>query len=357
GGKFTDWFYRTLIFFVASGPASLAATMPLGFFTTMSVCAKNGVLIKNGKNVQLLAESNAVVFNKTGVLTRGELRVAQVRPVRGMSERQILTLAAIAESGCEHPIAQVIRKAAGNPAPPFDLSNKITQTGVKASFSGHTIIVGNAKMMSNFGVDISNVGSYTVYVALDGTAVGAIKIADIVRDDAAESVGILRNLGIEDIILITGDNVQSATEICALCGIESAEHSLDADGKANIVGKIASSCGITAYVGNGIDDTGAMKAADVGVAMGFETSDNQRDGDAIVTSNRVLSFAKSVCICTKALTVIKVNIVIALVMKALVLLLALIGVADLALAVVADLVIVALSVLNTARINRFAKDK
>ncbi len=357
GSKFMDWFPKTLVFFIASAPASLAVTMPLGFFSTMSICAKNGVLIRNGKYVQMLAESNAIVFSKTGVLTRGELRVAQIRPVKNMSESQILTLAAIAESASDHPIARTIKKAAGSPSVPADIQAVSTDNGVKATFSGHTIIAGNARMMAENKIDISSVGSYTVYVALDGVAVGAIKIADIVRDDVAESVGVLRNLGIEDIILITGDNVQAATEICALCGIESAEHSLTPNEKAEIVSRIAETCGITAYVGEGIDDLAAIETADIGVAMGFETGNDQRDGDAIITSNKVSSFAKCVAICTKALTVIRVNVVIAIVFKLIILLMALVGYAQMYTAVIADLLIVILTVLNTTRIARFAKEK
>ncbi|MBQ8533712.1 MAG: cadmium-translocating P-type ATPase [Clostridia bacterium] len=357
GAKFMDWFPKTLVMFIASAPASLAVTMPLGFFSTMSVCAKNGVLIRNGKYVQMLAESNAIVFSKTGVLTRGDLRVAQIRPVKNMSEEQILTLAAIAESASDHPIARTIKKAAGNPSVPADIQAVSTDNGVKASFSGHTIIAGNARMMAENKIDVSSVGSYTVYVALDSVAVGAIKIADVVRDDIAESVGVLRNLGIEDIILITGDNVQAATEICALCGIESAEHSLNPSEKAEIVTRIAETCGITAYVGEGIDDLAAIETADIGVAMGFESGNDQRDGDAIITSNKVSSFAKCVAICTKALTVIRVNVVIAIAFKLLILLMALVGYADMYTAVVADLIIVILTVLNTTRIARFAKEK
>lgn len=357
GSKLMDWLPKTLVFFIASAPASLAVTMPLGFFTTMSICAKNGVLIRNGKYVQMLAESNAIVFSKTGVLTRGELRVAQIRPVKNMSEEQILTLAAIAESASNHPIAQTIKKAAGNPSVPADIQAISGDNGVKATFSGHTIVAGNAAMMAQEKVDISSVGSYTVYVSLDGVAVGAIKIADIVRDDIAESVGMLRNLGIEDIILITGDNVQAATEICALCGIESAEHSLTPDKKAEIVNRIAQTCGITAYVGEGIDDLKAIETADIGVAMGFEPGNDQRDGDAIITSNKVSAFAKCVAICTKALTVIRLNVVIAIAFKMLILLLALVGYADMYTAIIADLLIVIVSVLNTSRIARFANDK
>ncbi|MBQ9106448.1 MAG: cation-translocating P-type ATPase [Clostridia bacterium] len=318
GGSFGTWLGHALTFIVAASPCALLISASSGFRTAVSACAKNGMMLRGGRAVQLLSECRAAVFSRTGTVTSGNLSVSQVFSNGGLRDSQILAFAALAEAGVDSPIARAICEKAGNPQSSPSAEREIfPNMGVKTTIQGHTICVGSARMMKELGFNVSEMGNFTCFVTLDGSVIGAILLSDEIRSEASACVNDLKDIGVSDIFMLTGCGLSETTETCRAVGINKAEHSVDPKQKADIIEKIKDTCGITVYVSDGIGEAATLEAADVGIATSFADTDAATGCDGIVTSNRLTSFSKAVDVCTKATTGAQINIIVALCAKVL----------------------------------------
>lgn len=350
GSKFAAALGNALVLLVAASPVSLLLSASLGFTGAVQACAASGMMLRGGESVQMLSECSAVVFGKSGTLTKGVPQVQQVFSTGGMRDEQILAFAALAEAGVNHPVAKAICAKAGVHSMPNAEREVFPGMGVKASVNGHEICVGSAKMMLSMGRNVSEIGNFTAYVTLDDSVIGALLVTDEMREEAADCVKDLREIGVENIFLLTGANVAEATEVCRASGIEKAEHSLDPARKSDLVGKIADACGITVYLSDGVGESNVLQSADAGICVGAADPEATEQCSGLLTGDKLTCFSKAVDLCTRATTAVRINIILAIAVKAIVILLALFGVFGMWTAVLSDLIVALISALLSLRL-------
>lgn len=351
-GAFSTWFYRALIFLVASCPCALVISVPLGFFAGIGAQSKNGVLVKGGKYVEVLSHPDAVVFDKTGTLTSGKLSVTEVVTTGSLSREELLQLAASAEQYSSHPAAQAILTANTSPLLPAEEPSEIAGQGVTATVNGKQIICGRRPLMERYKIDTKNQKA-SIFIAVNGVVEGLISLSDTVKTDAAACVSRLRGLGVKRIVMLTGDNEQAALNAANQCGITEFHAGLLPENKVSLMEQIRSESGKTIFVGDGINDAPVLAASDCGVAMGLGTDAAIEASDVVLTADKPSKLADAVSLSARSMRVIRFNIAFALLVKAAVLILAAIGFAPMWLAVFADVGVSILSVLNATRILRF----
>lgn len=353
-GAFTVWLYRALIFLVASCPCALVISVPLGFYAGIGAASKAGVLVKGGRYIEALSRARAVVFDKTGTLTSGELSVTAVHSAGTDTEDELLTLAAAAEQYSSHPAAKAILKAAGDKKlPKVENPQEIPGLGVRGVIAGKEILCGRKKLITDNGIDPSALPEASVYIAVNGTAVGTIVIADTARADAPKGIKKLKALGVGRIAMLTGDARPAAEKIAQECGVTEVHAGLLPGDKVDIMEKIRSESGITVFVGDGINDAPVLAAADCGVAMGLGSDAAIEAADIVLTADKPSRLADAIGLFRRIMRVIRFNIWFALIIKAAVLVLAAVGYAPMWAAVFADTGVALLSVLNAARMIRF----
>jgi len=353
-GDFKVWLYRAMVFLVASCPCALVIAVPLGFYAGIGAESTNGVLIKGGKYLEALSRADAVVFDKTGTLTSGELSVSKINVLNGMGENELLKIAASIEQYSAHPAAKAIIKAA-NGTETFAVDNavEVPGHGVTGEIEGKKVLCGRKNLLQDNGIDMSAVSPASIYIAIEGRLEGSIELSDMPKPDAAEGVKLLRELNINRIVMLTGDNEDSARAAAEKCGIHEYHAALLPNEKVDMMEKIRSESGRTIFVGDGINDAPVLAASDCGVAMGFGTDAAIEASDVVLTLDRPSKLALAIRIARHAMIVIRSNIIFALAVKAVVLILAAIGFAPMWLAVFADVGVCILSVLNATRILKF----
>lgn len=357
-GEFRVWLYRALVFLVASCPCALVISVPLGFYAGIGAESKNGILVKGGKYLEALSKTNAVVFDKTGTLTSGKLSVSNVNILGDMTHGELLQTAASAEQFSTHPAAKAVIASAGNvELLPAESAEEIPGHGVRAVIRGRQVLCGRRDLLEDNGLDLSGAEPASIYIAADGKLQGSIELSDIPRPDAAEGIEELRKLNIGRIVMLTGDNPESAAAAAKKCGITEFHAGLLPGDKVSLLEKIRQESGSTVFVGDGINDAPVLAASDCGVAMGLGTDAAIEASDVVLTLDKPSKLAPAIRLARRAMGVIQFNIIFALGVKALVLVLAALGYSPMWLAVFADVGVCILSVINATRILAFRINK
>ena len=356
GGGWAEWIQRACIFLVISCPCALVISVPLGFFGGIGAASKIGVLVKGSNYLEAVAEMTTIVFDKTGTLTKGEFKVTDVITENG-SKEELIELAALGEGYSNHPIANSIREAYGKE---LDL-NRVTNTeeiaghGIKAVIDGKTVLLGNEKLMKSesiFYTSCKSMGT-VVYVACNGVFEGAFVISDTIKDGAKEAIRDMKQVGVRHTVMLTGDRKEAAETVAQTLGIDEVHAELLPGGKVEQVEallKAEKEKERLAFVGDGINDAPVLTRADIGIAMGSMGSDAAIEAaDIVLMDDDVTKIASVVKIARKTLRIVKQNIVFALAIKALVLILGALGMANMWEAVFADVGVSVIAILNSMR--------
>lgn len=352
-----DWIFRALTFLVISCPCALVISIPLSFFGGIGCASKNGILVKGSNYLETLSDVKYFVFDKTGTLTKGVFEVTDVVPVEGFDRDSLLEYAAYAESASTHPISVSLKKAYNQKIDNTLVENiqEIAGHGVEADYNGHHILAGNAKLMKLKGIDYS---AYTkagtlVYVAVDDKYAGCIVISDIIKDHAKEAISGLKSLGAKETVMLTGDSASTANLVAHTIGIDTVHSELLPADKVEEVEKLLakkSDKEKLAFVGDGINDAPVLSRADIGIAMGGLGSDAAIEAaDVVLMDDDPLKISLAMKISTKTLRIVKQNIVFALAVKFICLVLGALGIANMWLAIFADVGVMILAVMNATR--------
>ena len=349
------WIKRALTFLVVSCPCALVISIPLGFFGGIGGASSKGILIKGANYIEQLNKVNGIFFDKTGTLTTGEFSVSGVYPEDKREE--VLKYAAICEAHSSHPIAVGIVKAYKGEIPSGYQIEEIAGKGVKATKGGEEILVGNADLLRGANVDFKtgNNDKTSVYIAINGVYLGVIEVADTVKADAKPTIDELKKHGVK-VAMLTGDNERAAKRVADELGIDEYYAKLLPQDKLKIVDeKIANkkSNDVYAFVGDGINDAPVLMRADVGVSMGGVGSDSAIEAsDVVLMHDNISDIVKAKKIARKTMSIVIENIVFALGVKAAVLILSAVGIANMWLAVFADVGVAVLAILNSMRALR-----
>ncbi len=355
-GEWTDWLYRALTFLVISCPCALVVSIPLGFFAGIGGASNAGVLVKGSNYLEALSKTKTVVFDKTGTLTRGVFEVVGIHH-SPYEDAELLDLAAHCESASSHPIAASIRAAYGKETDRSRVADvrEIGGEGVVCTVDGRTVAAGNGKLMDRLGVsaiDCHNTGTI-VHLAVDGAYAGHIVIADVVKPTAAEAIRALKDAGVSRTVMLTGDRKAVAESVAASLGVDEAYSELLPDGKVEKIEEILANKKadeVVAFAGDGINDAPVLGRADVGIAMGAMGSDAAIEAaDIVLMDDDPLKIAKAVRIAKKVMRIVYENIVFAIGVKVVCLILGALGIANMWLAIFADVGVMVIAVLNAIR--------
>jgi len=339
--------YRALMFLVISCPCALVISVPMAFFGGIGGAARRGILFKGGHVFSKLARADAIGFDKTGTLTRGSFEVGEIK-AHGISKEKLRFLVASAEQGSNHPIATAFGSLHENPTAPSSL-DEIAGEGVVALVDGSSVAVGNAALMKRVGAEVPNDAS-GILVSENGKFVGEIIISDKIKDNAREAISALRRSGISRVAMITGDRKDTALAIADAASIIEVHYELSPAEKYDTVKELIEGSASAVYVGDGINDAPAIALADVGVAMGGVGQDSAIEAaDLVIMTDDLIKIAEARKIARGALSIARFNIVFALGVKILILVLGALGIANMWLAVFADVGVAVLAILNSMR--------
>lgn len=359
GQAFSIWIYRALTFLVISCPCALVISIPLSFFGGIGGASKIGVLVKGSNYLEALAYTETVVFDKTGTLTKGSFAVTEIQ-ANGMTDKELLELAAYAEDYSNHPISLSIQKAYGKKIDNSRITDvqEIAGHGVQAVIDGMTVLAGNAKLMEREHIPYtaSNAIGTVVYVAFDGRYAGCIVIADEIKADAPAAIKTLKAAGIRQTVMLTGDADAVGQDVAHRLGLDRAYTELLPADKVDRVEELLkqkSERGMLAFVGDGINDAPVLARADVGIAMGALGSDAAIEAaDVVLMTDEPSKIAAVMQIARKTIRISNENIVFALGVKFLVLILGAVGRANMWAAVFADVGVSVIAILNAIRAMR-----
>lgn len=359
----TTWLYRALTFLVVSCPCALVISIPLSFFGGIGGASRHGILIKGASYIDALSELDTVVFDKTGTITHGEFCVEAIHPDK-ISPEQLLHLAAHVERYSTHPIAVSLKQAFGNEADGCKVEDveEIAGHGVRAVVNGHTVCVGNERMMDSVGAEWHkcHVVGTTVHVSIDGEYAGHIVVADRIKEDAADAIAGLHAMGISNTVMLTGDRKEVGEDVAHRVGIDDCHTQLLPADKLGILEQLLDkkkNNTTLAFVGDGINDAPALARADVGVAMGALGSDAAIEAaDVVLMDDKPSKMVTAIRIARRTLGIARQNVWFAIGVKVLVLLLAAVGLATMWMAVFADVGVMVLAVLNAMRTLRLSSD-
>ncbi|WP_314911573.1 heavy metal translocating P-type ATPase [Stomatobaculum longum] len=351
------WIKRACIFLIVSCPCALVISVPLGFFGGIGAASKRGVLVKGSNFLETAAELKTLVFDKTGTLTRGEFRVVGIHPAEGCSEEELLSMAAHGESLSSHPIAQSILQAYGGEIDRARLGemHEAAGHGLEGVLDGRELLLGNEKLLKSKDIDFPAVKEHgtVVYAAHGGSYVGHIIIADVVKPGAAAALRQLREVGIEKLVMLTGDRKDAAEAIAAEVGVDTVYHDLlPADKVEKVEALLAAEKNgeKVGFVGDGINDAPVLMRADVGIAMGSLGSDAAIEAaDLVIMDDELSKIADIIRISRKTVRIVRQNVAFALAVKAAVLILGIFGLANMWEAVFGDVGVTVIAVLNAMR--------
>ncbi|MFA5561192.1 MAG: heavy metal translocating P-type ATPase [Eubacteriales bacterium] len=351
GQGWLDWLYKALAFLVVSCPCALLISVPLSFFGGIAGAASRGILFKGGNSFEAMAKAETVVFDKTGTLTEGRFTVAKVSPVQGMSEAELLTLAATAEHGSTHPLARAIYQSVTSPPPPPDSVSEYAGKGVIATLGEVQIAVGSRALLSIVGADSGPLPEGSVGVARNGVFVGTIDLSDTTRPGVRQAIARLRALGVKRTAMLTGDSLGRAQTVADEAGIDFVKAGLlPQDKYAALEALMSDGTGSVVYVGDGINDAPVLARADVGVAMGGIGSDAAIEAaDVVLMHDAPDKLVQARLISRRTLSIARQNIIFALGVKVGVMAVVTAGWAGLWWAVFADVGVALLAILNAMR--------
>ena len=355
-GDWTGWVQKALIFLVVSCPCALVISVPLSFFGGIGGASRQGILVKGGNYLEVLADTELVVFDKTGTLTKGVFQVTAIHP-EGVSQQQLLELAALAESYSDHPISRSLKEAWGKALDTARVGQveELSGRGVRAQVDGKEVWAGNGKLMEEIGLAYRPSGQVgtVVHVAAEGRYLRYILIADEVKPDAKEAIAALKAQGVKKTVLLTGDAKDVGEAVAQELGLDEAYTQLLPGDKVERVEALlqeTSPKGKLAFVGDGINDAPVLSRADIGIAMGALGSDAAIEAaDLVLMDDKPSKIAKAMEISKRTLRIVRQNIVFALAVKLLVLMLTPFGLANLWEAVFADVGVMVLAILNASR--------
>ena len=360
--QWVDSIQRALNFLVVSCPCALVISVPLSFFGGIGGASKNGILVKGGNYLEVLAKTELVVFDKTGTLTRGVFNVTAIHPDH-CGEAQLLELAALAESYSDHPISRSLKEAYGKELDASRVSTveELSGRGVRATVDGRQICAGNDKLMEDIGVSwhpCHRVGT-TVHVASDGVYLGHIVISDEVKPDAKEAITALKACGVRRTVMLTGDAKAVGESVAQELGLDEVHTQLLPADKVTrveaLLGEVSPK-GALAFVGDGINDAPVLSRADIGIAMGGLGSDAAIEAaDIVLMDDKPSKLADAIRIARRTLAIVRQNIVFALAVKFLVLALSAAGAANMWEAVFADVGVSVIAILNAMRALKTVK--
>ncbi|MCR5020639.1 heavy metal translocating P-type ATPase [Ruminococcus sp.] len=356
GGGWADWIHRALIFLVISCPCALVISVPLSFFGGIGGASKRGILVKGGNYLEALANAETVVFDKTGTLTKGSFEVTKIH-TDSMGEDELLDLAAHAESYSDHPIAKSVCAKFGKEVDHGRITSdeEISGHGIRAVIDGREIYAGNKKLMAKQSVDVPECScrGTMVHVAADGGYAGHIVISDVVKETSAEAIKSLKENGVKQTVMLTGDAKSTAEEVANTLGLDKVYAELlpaDKVEKVEELLKEKQEGSSLVFVGDGINDAPVLTRADVGIAMGSLGSDAAIEAaDIVLMDDDPAKISLAMKIARKTVRIVRENIVFALGVKALVLILGAIGIANMWLAVFADVGVSVIAILNAMR--------
>lgn len=359
GGAFTDWLYRALVFLVISCPCALVISIPLSFFGGIGAASRAGVLVKGSNYLEALTHVKTFVFDKTGTLTKGKFAVTKVLPNEGVSETELVFLAACCEQFSPHPIARSIVDYYDGELKKGDVSDsqELVGLGVSANHDGKTIYCGNAKLMKKVLPETklpeSEIGTQ-VYVAYDGKYVGSLEVADVIKEDSKEAVSDLRASGVQKIVMLTGDARKVGEGVARELGLDDVKTELLPQDKLEEIEKLKTELDgqdKLAFVGDGLNDTPVLAQSDVGIAMGALGSDAAVEAaDVVLMSDEPSAIVRVMKIARRTKRIVWENISFALGVKAVCLLLGALGIAGMWQAVFADVGVTVIAVLNSLRV-------
>lgn len=353
-GNWIQWIYSSIVFLVISCPCALVVSVPLGFFAGIGAASKSGVLVKGSNYLETLSVIDTVVLDKTGTITKGQFGVTHVVEA-GAKKEEILKVAALLEANSNHPIARSIVKAYGKEVAEVDKLvdyKEISGEGVSATLDSKLLLAGNAKLMERYSVSynkIEEIGSH-IYVAEDGKFLGALVVADEIKEDSASAIKALKARGIKQVIMLTGDKREVAEYVGNKVGVDAVYSELLPGDKVERVEALLKDHKV-AFVGDGINDAPVLARADIGVAMGGVGSDAAIEAaDVVLMTDKLTSIEDVMKIAAKTKQIVVQNIAFALGIKVIVLLLGLFGIANMWLAIFADVGVSLIAVMNSIRI-------
>lgn len=352
-----DWITRALTFLVISCPCALVISIPLSFFAGIGCASANGVLVKGSNYLEALSDTQYIVFDKTGTLTKGVFEVTGIYPANGFDESTIVGLASYAESASNHPISISLKKYFGKEIKRDSVSDieEIAGHGVSAVVNGHKVYAGNIKLMhkENIAVDAEHNEGTVVYISCDGVYAGCIVISDVVKDNSKKAIANLKKSGIDKTVMLTGDSKETAKRVAENLGIDEYHAELLPADKVKWVEKLLgekSPKKKLAFVGDGINDAPVLSRADIGIAMGALGSDAAIEAaDIVLMDDDPSKIALARKISVHTLKIVKENIWFALIVKAVCLVLGALGIANMWIAIFADVGVMVLAVLNAIR--------
>ena len=351
-----DWIYRALTFLVISCPCALVISIPLSFFAGIGGASNQGVLVKGSNYLETLAQTSYVVFDKTGTMTQGVFEVSGVHH-NEISDEKLLEYAALAECSSSHPISKSLQKAYGKPIDRNRVTNieEISGNGVTAKVDGISVAAGNAKLMKRLGIsyqECHHVGT-VIHIAVDGRYEGHILISDILKPHAKEAIAELKKAGIKKTVMLTGDSKRVADQVAKELGIEEVYSELLPADKVSKVEELLhqkSEKEKLAFVGDGINDAPVLSRADIGIAMGALGSDAAIEAaDIVLMDDDPLKISKAIKIARKCIHIVYENIYFAIGIKILCLILGALGIANMWMAIFADVGVMIIAVLNAIR--------
>ena len=361
GGGWADWIQRACIFLVISCPCALVISVPLGFFGGIGASSKIGILVKGSNYLEAVAEMTTIVFDKTGTLTKGEFKVSEVQPSADknntIGKEELLEIAAYGEGYSNHPIANSIREAYGKTLSMERVTDteEIAGHGIHTFIDGREVYLGNAKLMEaqNIAYTENKTAGTVVYVSCNHVFAGSIVISDTVKEGSKDAIRDMKQVGVKKTVMLTGDRQAAADAVATELGIDEVHAELLPADKVDQVEKLLGAQNEKerlAFVGDGINDAPVLTRADIGIAMGSMGSDAAIEAaDIVLMDDDIRKIASLVKIARKTLGIVKQNIVFALAVKALVLLLGALGMANMWEAVFADVGVSVIAILNSMR--------
>lgn len=355
-----DWIIRALTFLVISCPCALVISIPLSFFGGIGCASTKGILVKGSNYLEALASAKYIVFDKTGTLTKGVFEVTHIDPTDNYDQQQLLYYAAHVEMASSHPISLSLQKAYGQSLDRDAVHNieEIAGHGIRGTVHGHDVYAGNEKLMNKIGVDITekHPEGTVVYMAIDHQYAGCIVISDVIKETSKAAIQSLKSQGIKETIMLTGDTKQTATKVAEEIGIDRVYSELLPADKVEKVEEILQNKGEkekVAFVGDGINDAPVLSRVDIGIAMGALGSDAAIEAaDIVLMDDDPAKISLAMKISLKTLRIVKENIVFALAVKFICLILGAFGIANMWLAIFADVGVMVIAVINATRALR-----
>ncbi|CVI65885.1 Cadmium, zinc and cobalt-transporting ATPase [Clostridiales bacterium CHKCI001] len=350
------WIYRALTFLVISCPCALVISIPLSFFAGIGGASKEGILVKGSNYLETLSKTKYVVFDKTGTLTQGVFEVNGIHHNKIKNE-ELLEYAALAESASSHPISKSLQRAYGKELDRSRVSDikEISGNGVIANVDGHIVAAGNNKLMKHLNIsyiDCHSVGTI-IHMAIDGTYAGHIVISDVIKPHSKDAITALKQAGVEKTVMLTGDTKKVANQVAGELGIDTVYSELLPGDKVSKVEELLeekTKRSKLAFVGDGINDAPVLSRADIGIAMGAMGSDAAIEAaDVVLMDDDPMKIAKAIKISRKCIRIVYQNIVFALGIKLICLVLGAIGIANMWLAIFADVGVMIIAILNAIR--------